>query len=391
MPPGLDSTGLTIKSQEEILEDYETDQLAGISPELDLEISSPLGQVNAVVSRSEAQLWEAVGAVYDAMDPETAVGDALDRLCAITGTRRRAGTSTRVTATVTLAAGTYAIGALVAYLDGDPTKRFSNVDAITTAGGDEDTDFEAEEVGPIHVPADTLIRIASPVTGWTAITNDDEETSLGTDRETDAALRLRRAFEVANPGGATVNGLRADVLENVPEVTLCNVINNPTDATVDTVPPHAVEVIAYGPASPSSSDDQNVAEAIFEGGVAAGIATAGNTTKTVVDDQGFSHTIKFTRPTTLGVDATIELEYDAETYAGDAAVEEAVTTGAAETMYPGLDIASSQIAAWVHTVPGVLRVTEVDIESLGPWNVVAATRRQIIEVNPIVTSTPADP
>src|SRR5690349_18385620 len=102
MPPGLDSTGLSIKSQQDIINQYEADELAGISPDLDLTAASGLGQLNRAVSRSEAQLWEAMGAVYDSMDPDTAEGDALDRVCAITGTYRRAGTRTRVECTVDL-------------------------------------------------------------------------------------------------------------------------------------------------------------------------------------------------------------------------------------------------------------------------------------------------
>jgi uncharacterized phage protein gp47/JayE len=374
---GLDATGLTIKSQEEIKLEYETEQLANISPTLNLAVSSPIGQINTHVSRSEAELWEGLGAVYDALDPDTAYGDALDRLCALTGTYRRPGSESRVAATLTLTAGVYAAGSLVAHIDGDPTLRFYNLEEVTAPGGAlAGVVMIAEDPGATAVPAATLTAIASPVSGWTAITNPADETTLGTARETDVALRLRRAAEVAAPGSASVNGIRADVLADVDEVTLCYVINNPTDATVDTVPPHAIEVVAWGPASPSSDDDQNVAEAIFSS-VAAGIATSGNTSKTVVDDAGFSHTIEFTRPVEVPITVAITLVYDNETYPGDGDIEDEIEERAALAHYPGLDAAASLVAAWAYQVPGVLRVTACTLNGGSAFGTVAITARQI--------------
>ena len=62
--------------------------------------------------------------------------------------------------------------------------------------------------------------------------------------------------------------------------------------------------------SPTADDNQAVAEQIFAS-KAAGIGTYGNTSRTVVDDQGTSHTVQFTRPTTLDVYIELEIEVDA--------------------------------------------------------------------------------
>ena len=84
----LDSTGLTTATQAEILASIEADERAEISEALDLSTSSPLGQLNRIVSRAVALSEESLAAVYNAIDPDSASGDALFRLRALTGTIR---------------------------------------------------------------------------------------------------------------------------------------------------------------------------------------------------------------------------------------------------------------------------------------------------------------
>jgi uncharacterized phage protein gp47/JayE len=391
----LTSTGLTTKTQEQIKADLEAEQRANISDRLDVSTSSPFGQHNAISSRALRLLEEALAAVYLAMDPDSATGDALDRIAAIAGSIREPATKTRsATVTVNVDAGTYVAGTLVAQVDGQPTSLFENIEDVVNAGpgaANVAVTFDAQNTGPTPCPVDTLV-ISGAVSGWNSVVNNTEGV-LGKNIESDAAFRLRREAEITSPGSASVNGIVADVLRNVPSVDTMSIVENDTDATVDTIPPHAIECVVFGPSSPTAQDDQDVADQIFLS-KAAGIGTAGTTTKTVVDSEGQNHSIRFTRPTKVTLTIVITLEYEASAYAGDTTVKEVIAEQAALVLVPGLDGSGSQIASWAHTVAGVLRVTAITINAGSSFGTHALNSRQVGEIlttDVTVTSSAATP
>jgi uncharacterized phage protein gp47/JayE len=367
------SSGLAIETAAEILLDLEAAEIAEIDAGLDLSTSSPLGQINRIVARRLRLLEEALAALAAATDPDTATGDALLRLCALTGTYREPATASRVTAVCTLAVGSYAIGDLVAYPAGRPEDRFSNAEVVTGLGGATSVIFVAEETGPIAANANTLVPI--PIAGFTAITSHPDAT-LGSEIETEAALRIRRRSEVESPGSASTSGIAADVTRTIADVISCVVVENNTDATVDSIPPHAIEVIVYGPTSPIAADNDAVA-AVIQASKAAGIGTYGNTTRTVYDDEDQAHAISFTRPTAVPVSPAITLVRAAIGYAGDDAVEEAI---AAIAFVPGLDATWSAVVAAAMSVAGVLRVTTLNLGA-GAFVDIGITSRQIATIS----------
>lgn len=390
----LTSEGFVIRTQAEIKAALEAAQRSAISDRLDVSTSSPHGQHNAIMSRAFRLVEEAMAAVYLAMDPDSATGDALDRVSALTGTTREAATRTRSSVTVNVDPGTYAVGALVAMVTGQPEARFSNIEEVTNAGGSPANVvalFDAEETGPISCPLDTL-TISGAVAGWNSVVSNTEG-DLGSAVESDAELRVRRELEVTNPGSTSVDGIAADISRNCPTVETVTVIENDTDATVDSIPPHAIEVIVFGPLVPSADDDSAVATQILAS-KAAGIGTYGSESVDVTDSMGFVHAVNFTRPAVDDLTITIAVSVHAGTYAGDTALEEYIEAQGALTFIPGLDAAGSQIAAWAHEVPGVLRVTSVTIDGGSAFGVKAIDSRtvaRILAANITTTSTEATP
>lgn len=91
---GVENTGFVLKRLPEIL--LELQQEAGslfqglVAPGevVDTSTSSALGRLIALVSPSDADLWEAAQEVYAAFDPNSAVGIALDNLVAYAGITR---------------------------------------------------------------------------------------------------------------------------------------------------------------------------------------------------------------------------------------------------------------------------------------------------------------
>lgn len=170
-------------------------------------------------------------------------------------------------------------------------------------------DATAIEVGPVKAPSGTLTVIETPVTGWTSVTNPLDEIT-GALIESDPDFRLKRINEIATAGRATIDAIRARVLK-VTNVREAFVFENDTDIVdVDGRPPNSLDIVVQ------DGDDQEIADAIFDS-KSGGIQTIGDVTKIVTDSQGFSKTIKFSRPTIIPIFVELDLTINANFYPAD--------------------------------------------------------------------------
>ncbi len=384
----LDPTGLSISTQAEIQAGIEADERAEISTRLDLSTSSPLGQLNRLISRAIRIQEEGLAAVYNGIDPDSAAGDALFRLGALTGTIREPASYSRAVLTLDLDAGTYAAGDLAFYPDGRPAELFESIEEVTSVGTPLQVTFQATVVGPLDTFATAILV---PFAGWNSIDSIVSFES-GSREETEAAFRARRNAEVESPGSSSASGIAADLTREIAAIESCFVTENDTDATVDSVPPHSIEVVVFGPLAPTDEDNDAVAEQILAS-KAAGIGTYGNVTRVVYDSEDQPHSIRFTRPSNVAISPVLAVSVAANGYAGDDALIAHIVERAAETYVPGLNAAWSQYVAWAMEVAGVLRVSSVDLGG-GPFVDVAITSRQIATVDAgdvSITSTTATP
>ncbi len=350
MPNTLDSTGLTIKTLDEIQADITTSLKDGIAQELDCEEESPLGQVIGAFSAQLREALELIQAGFTAQDPAGASGTGLQYVARITGTERAAATRSETPCSVVLAAGTYNAGTLIAYVTGQPETRFRNKEAITTAGGTVTGQiFESEETGPIVANSGTLIVIAETVAGWTSVTNTADAT-LGALEESDAALRLRRVEEIYRRGSTSVEAIQADVLD-VEGVTYATVLENDTDATDGNgLPPHSVEVVVLG------GSNADLREAIFNA-KAGGIQAYGTSTGTHTDTMGNSHTIAFSLPDEIAFGVSFTGTYLTSVFptalAAETAILDALLAKAA-TQLVGRDVIYNSYLGVAVNVPGIV-------------------------------------
>jgi len=314
----LTSAGLSLPTVEEILADIVADEETAFGAQVETGASSPLGQLNAIIANQARVVQELAAAVYAAGDPDTAEGAALDRLCALTGTYRRAATYSSVEVTVTLAASTTKpAGSIIGAVAGATDRRFvlsEDIENLTGIPADVVGTFTAEVSGPVEASAGTLTVLAEPSTGVVALTNA-ADASLGEVEETDIELRERRRDELARPGTATVDAIRVDVIDSVVDaegVELLQdvvVFQNTSDVTdVDGLPPHSVEVLAYdGTPGGTAATDAQIAAAVFAA-VAAGIETYGTTSTTTPDARGVARDVAFSRPSVVQIDIEIDIE-----------------------------------------------------------------------------------
>jgi uncharacterized phage protein gp47/JayE len=87
--------------------------------------------------------------------------------------------------------------------------------------------FLSQAYGPIPAPVGSLTDILTPVAGWTSLTNFKAGVT-GREQETDVELRLRRLNSLRISGTATVEAIRARLLQEVSGVTSVLVFENVT-------------------------------------------------------------------------------------------------------------------------------------------------------------------
>ena len=205
--------------------------------------------------------------------------------------------------------------------------------AETTPGLLPNVDIAVTAVtaGAFPAPAGSITVIDTPVGGWNSV-NNASDAVIGRNRETDAELRVRRAQSLAFPGSATVNGILSALLQTV-DVREARVFQNITDV-VDGFgrPPHSIEAVVLGGA------DQDIFQTVFDN-VAAGIQTFGGVPGIVVDEQGFSQAVNFSRPTEIDIFIEIDVTSTPEfTVGGAALIAQAIVDYAALNFGIGDDI-----------------------------------------------------
>lgn len=361
MSYGLLSTGFVEKPVTVIAQEIADAQRASpaLGAEWDTSVESPVGQMNTIVAAQLASAWEAVGVVYRSRSPREASYAGLDAVCSLTGTTRLPATKCTVTLTVTLGAGVTLPAGSVAHVAGQPANRWVTLAAATNSGGSPATvnvDAEAEAAGVFVANAGTITSIATPRTGWTAVTNT-YDAAAGTAAETDPVLRLRRERELTAGGTSPPDAIRAALLR-VDGVSSAVLSINDTDAYVLDQPPHSVRAIVQG------GTDAAVALALWRA-VAGGIQTygglAGDSTtveETVTDAGGFSRTVRFTRPSTVNAYATAYVVVDSATYVGDDALKLAIAN-ITTAQLAGAPLRMSAAIRAALTVAGVVDCSEV--------------------------------
>lgn len=158
------------------------------------------------------------------------------------------------------------------------------------------------ENGPNIVPADVMDSTVSQISGLISTSNDDPF-NPGSDRETDASLRLRIVSGDTGGGTGTVLTIQAALVANVTGVAFARVIENtneaPTDA--DGRPQGSYETVVLG------GTDEDVAQEVWRT-KPAGIRLYGNTSLFITDSSGVERNVSFSRP--LPVHLAIRVQYE---------------------------------------------------------------------------------
>jgi len=297
---GVSSTGFKRKRLNLLLEELNSEVKAIFGDNFNVSPESPDGQINGVISESNANLWELAEEAYNAFNPKAASGVTLRNLVQLNGIIPFAATASRVELTISGDSGTSIIaGSFIG--DVEETIIFSTDETVLIpSGGSVVVQATATVTGPRPALADTITEIITPVTGWDSVTNNDPAV-LGTDLEKDSDLRARRERSVARDAQAVIDAIFAEI-KSVVGVTQLLVLENDTNSGPDTngLPAHSINAIVLG------GQDQDIAKAIFLKKT-LGATSFGNTSAVITDDQSIEHTVSFSRPTEIDIYVIVNL------------------------------------------------------------------------------------
>ncbi len=233
-------TGTTLLEYKELLDD----SLLSIDSGWNINPESPDGQKNASDAEALATLDEQIIDTYASIDPNTAVGAALDRISYISGLERQ--DATYSTALVTFAGvnGTL-IPAGTQVRNKTTSTLWATQTTATIASGTASVTVAAVEAGAKSASIGDLSIIATPIGGAQTVTNA-APAILGSDEESDAVYRVRRNLSVANPGDNQVDSLFAQIA-NVAGVTKLKIYENFESATdANGVLDHSMVILVAG-------------------------------------------------------------------------------------------------------------------------------------------------
>jgi hypothetical protein len=301
--PGLTLTdkGWVAPSESAVLTGVQADINAAFGGGVNPALTTPQGQIATSLTAIYGNVNNAMGKLFNEVDPAFASGrmqDAIGRIYFIT---RKPAEPTVVQATCIGAQGVaIPVGSLAKAADG-------NIYTCTDGGVIDETGsitltFANTVDGPIACPANSLNQIWRAIPGWDSI-NNSADGVLGNEVENRSEFEARRAASVAKNARGSLSSVLGAVLD-VPNVLDAfvteNVINAPITVRGVSIAPKSLYVAAVG------GTDLDVATAIWSK-KAPGCAYNGNTTVTVTDsNSGYvaplpTYQVTFERPNPLPI------------------------------------------------------------------------------------------
>lgn len=260
--------------------------------------NDPLVQLVDSFSDGLAIAWENLQFAYNQFDPLKSSGSGLSGVVQLNGIRRKAGTFSDVLVTLTgqpnqvITAGKQITDTSDAFIWALPQ-------VVLDSAGLGSVLATCTTKGPNIALAGTLVKILTPVAGWSAVTNP-LDASAGTLEETDTELRARQQVSTSATGASVVDALFSSLL-SLNDVKFVRVYVN--DTLIDDVrgiPGKTVAVVIV------DGDDDEISLTIFRK-QAIGMATFGTTVTQQTDLQGIVYAVYFTRPAEINIFVRVEV------------------------------------------------------------------------------------
>lgn len=323
--------------------------------------TSVAGIIIGIVAQKLADLQDEAEAIYGSQYPETAFGSSLDQLSALTGVQRLPATRSLVTCGITGTPGTpIPVGSRIRNSATNTYWRVTTVNgAITIPAASATTgSFESEDFGEVLGVAGTLNVIDTVISGWSAVSNPLDAT-LGSEQESDAELRLRRASLLQVQGAGTLDAIRSAVLEltGIRQVTMLENVTYATDA--NGLPAKSFETLILQ----SGANSSDILQAIWDtkpAGISAYGSTTGNATDLAGNTQVMAYSLATSLPIYVSLSATTGTGFG-PTATGVASIKSAITSYG-DAFLMGDDAYLEGVRAKPFGVVGVLNVSSIKMD-----------------------------
>jgi hypothetical protein len=243
-------------------------------------------------------------AIYSGLDPMTAEGVMLDRVCSLTGIYRKSGFPSVVELHFIGVPGTI-VPKEARFSDNDvPANEYILTEDVTIDNKGEGKGIANSTIdAPVFSDIDEIVNVDTPIAGLGFVTNPNPVIP-GRGVETDFDLRIRRYKSVALPGTALVDSMYAEIMNTQGVIDTIVYANDSELEDPDyLIPPHSLFVIVFG------GDDDDIASSIMKS-KSLGSGLMGNTSVQWKDIQGYFHTVKFERPTIIPIYIKVGVKYD---------------------------------------------------------------------------------
>ncbi|CAM0040351.1 baseplate wedge subunit [Vibrio phage K133] len=277
-----------------------------IDPNWNLDVSTPDGYMAAWHAENYRILVESIREAWNSKDPSRSRDAQLATIGLITGSEFEDGTPSIVNIEVGGADGTVVLSGSVISggetwtVDGDITIGALGVGAGTAT---------CAVTGTTDPDQNTITNIDSTIGGWSSVTNTSLNT-LGTDKESNAAFRVKRTRSVARPGNNQVDNTIGEIF-SVEDVLRVVAYENPTgSASVSPKNPYGLPANSVSYVVQGGADDP-IAKSIFikknPGVNLNSVGTPVSVTVTSEIHTSNSQIIDFGRPSTVEMIVSAEL------------------------------------------------------------------------------------
>lgn len=307
MKPEFTPDGISIQTYQEIYDELAAAYKLIYGNDIDLSANTPDGQRVGIEAQARLDLQSYGAAIYQQMDPDFAIAQALNRIIKLSGLTRRPASRSQVDVTINVDRNLTLPDDYQVEDDLGQVWESDGTQSLTT--GNNTVTLFAENFGAVEADAGTVNEPVTIVIGVQSVTNSAAAT-VGQDEETDEELRIRRNRSLENPATSTIGGLFA-VLGDLSGVTDLAVYENDQDTTdvARDIPPHTIWCVVQG------GDVADIVEAIAKNKT-GGAGTKGDIEGIYEEDlerpDGSTFTIfhemRFDRPTDVALTITLDVE-----------------------------------------------------------------------------------
>lgn len=299
---GLDISGFTPDTYENITTRIEG-KLEALSPGFDFSPESPDGQLISIMGFELTTLWTQLNNVYNSYNPLVAEGAGLRNIGLITGIPYQL--ADRSIATIETQGTSGTLIPRNSKVSDDEGNLFYVLFDTTIPSNAQ---VVSEVAGPVPVGIGALTTIETPIAGWTGFTQTTEGT-LGAAAQTEQSYRNLRQRTVMRNSTDVTDVMQGRLFEL--GIEQAAVLNNdhPTDPLPDGTPASTIHVTV---GEVSGVTDEEIAEVILTTkslGCPTYLHPSTGTTVAVLDNQGVSHDVNFSKASAVAIEISMDITY----------------------------------------------------------------------------------